>query len=596
MRATFLFLLTLITSLGWGQVAYETDRFDVNIVVATDRSLTVTERILVRFREARRGLVRTLPIVVKGKDSQRTVIYEEISVLQNGAQIPIQQESKSGTLSLRIGDPNRQVTGTVVYDLTYRVRGALSNIGKNDDLGPRVEMLWNAFPSAWPTAVEGSRITISYPDPVTDTFGVRALFGPVGNRAGTEQYWGKPSIGRLDLLTVKLPSRTQAEVDVHKRLEKGYGVTVILALPKGTVATPDDSIITRSNEGMRDFVYTGPNNPLGWFVPFLPLAFVIPWVMKRRNPKPGPLVVRFDPPDGVDAMRAGVLFDGQFQPRDFLAGVVASAQKGAARIQVVDKEMTIHLTGLRPTSLSAMEGRLIDELTPYGPDVTPDALRGQFSHVFRAFEMSALRDMVDEGWRRENPNSALMGCVAFSAVLVCSCAGAFFLGPPACFGAVLAIIALLILFRFPSPWTALGARKKWELEGLREFILRAHKDPLEFAARSNPDAAMYERVLPFAIAFGLVREWSRAFEGLDLPTPEWFDGGGLGYGMWWYGGGFYDASNDWSGAVSDGGSWASGDSGTGGDFTSGGGFDGGGGFDDGGSVGDGGGGGGGGDW
>ena len=34
--------------------------------------------------------------------------------------------------------------------------------------------------------------------------------------------------------------------------------------------------------------------------------------------------------------------------------------------------------------------------------------------------------------------------------------------------------------------------------------------------------------LPYAIAFGVEKEWAKAFEGIIIPNPTWYDGGSGG--------------------------------------------------------------------
>jgi hypothetical protein len=50
-----------------------------------------------------------------------------------------------------------------------------------------------------------------------------------------------------------------------------------------------------------------------------------------------------------------------------------------------------------------------------------------------------------------------------------------------------------------------------------------------------PDQAMFEELLPYAVAFDAVQQWTQAFAGLDLQPPDWYSGydgyGGMDY-LW----------------------------------------------------------------
>lgn len=529
----------------------------------------------------------------------------------NGQQVAA-SKSDDGTLyTLKIGDPGGTVFGHVIYTIQYRVTHALTNEPAGEGLGERAELYWNAVPTGWPTASSHSHIRIEYPDPKPGNFGARVLFGPQNDRAGIQHLFGKPVIGRTDLLETHYNGRTSFDVETKKGIQKGFGVTVVFGLPKGTVEETDDRIMASpraptgtsqedSSDSHDDFSF--PTNPLGLLLPIIPALMAVPWAISRRPKSPGPLVVRFDPPEGIDPIQAGVLADNRFEPRDVLAGIVSLAQKGALVMRAGDS-ITLTLTGARPASLSYLELQLLNALTPFGPEINPSLLVQKFNVSYTSLKFASENSLLKGGLRRP---SASGGC-AMSLVIILFIAlsivgfgvGGFF----GCGGVVGGLIALIVVFRMPSPWTQQGASKRWELDGLREFIMRAQKDPIEFAVKYVPNAALYEKLLPYAIGFGLAREWSSAFQGIDMPAPAWFDGADTHVAWNTY---FYDHYNtfdsEWSHAVTSTPppTWSSGGSGfSGGDsggFSSGGGFDGGGGFSGGGDVGGGGGGGGGGDW
>jgi uncharacterized membrane protein len=64
-----------------------------------------------------------------------------------------------------------------------------------------------------------------------------------------------------------------------------------------------------------------------------------------------------------------------------------------------------------------------------------------------------------------------------------------------------------------------GARAHAWLRGFEEFLSRVEKDRLQRMIES-PEA--FERFLPFAMAFGVERNWARAFEGIARQPPQWY--------------------------------------------------------------------------
>jgi uncharacterized membrane protein YgcG len=66
-----------------------------------------------------------------------------------------------------------------------------------------------------------------------------------------------------------------------------------------------------------------------------------------------------------------------------------------------------------------------------------------------------------------------------------------------------------------------GARARERVLGFEEFLRRVEGDRFERVVRT-PE--MFERLLPFAMAFGVERKWAKAFEGIYRGPPTWYVG------------------------------------------------------------------------
>lgn len=66
-----------------------------------------------------------------------------------------------------------------------------------------------------------------------------------------------------------------------------------------------------------------------------------------------------------------------------------------------------------------------------------------------------------------------------------------------------------------------GAKALWHILGFREFIQCVEHDRLERMLREDPP--LFDRVLPYALVFGIADEWAEKFEGLLKKPPEWFE-------------------------------------------------------------------------
>lgn len=84
------------------------------------------------------------------------------------------------------------------------------------------------------------------------------------------------------------------------------------------------------------------------------------------------------------------------------------------------------------------------------------------------------------------------------------------------------------LLVMPAIWNAgklihASAYKKemqGKLLGLRRFIQTAELERLKMLVDENP--TYYYDVLPYAMAFGLMNDWAKRFEGMTLKEPDWY--------------------------------------------------------------------------
>jgi hypothetical protein len=71
--------------------------------------------------------------------------------------------------------------------------------------------------------------------------------------------------------------------------------------------------------------------------------------------------------------------------------------------------------------------------------------------------------------------------------------------------------------------SAEGTRASGEVLGFREFLERVDEDRLQ---RASPQ--QLERCLPYAIALGVERPWTKQFAGISEEWPNWLDSGVAG--------------------------------------------------------------------
>jgi len=88
--------------------------------------------------------------------------------------------------------------------------------------------------------------------------------------------------------------------------------------------------------------------------------------------------------------------------------------------------------------------------------------------------------------------------------------------------AVVSSVLIMIVFGLIMPArTVLGARQRERVLGFEEFLQRVESDRFERVIKT-PE--MFERFLPFAMAFGVEKKWARAFQDIYREPPTWYVG------------------------------------------------------------------------
>ncbi len=164
--------------------------FDANVVVNRDGSIQVTETIEYDFGGgSRHGIYRSLPVRyamseadVRRLDSEldssrtfeRVTPLTDVSVSSPDRSTPTQFEIEhdGGFESIKIGDPDRYVTGVHTYVIRYRLGGVLNGFDDYD------ELYLDVIGDQWDVGMDSVTATVSAPGTISK---VRCVVGPPGS-------------------------------------------------------------------------------------------------------------------------------------------------------------------------------------------------------------------------------------------------------------------------------------------------------------------------------------------------------------------------------------------------------------------------------
>ncbi len=274
--------------------------YDSDIAVQPDGSLDVTERITVRAEgnNIRRGIYRDFPTRYKDRYGNNVVVdFDMIDVTRNGAPEPWFTEKKSNGVRINTGnDDFLPVPADYTYALHYRTSRQMGFFPDHD------ELYWNAIGTGWAFPILSGAVEVRLPRPVPIT------------EMQAEGYTGGQG-ARGDAFIATLPAPGVAHWRLTRPLAPQEGLTTVLSFPKGLVAEP--------SRGQRIFWFLKDNRGVlvALFGLFVLLAYCITrWRKFGRDPRPGIIITRYEPPQGI--MPAGLRYIKRmaYDTRCFLVG------------------------------------------------------------------------------------------------------------------------------------------------------------------------------------------------------------------------------------------------------------------------------------
>lgn len=494
------------------QRSLEIQRFDANIVVERDGDIDVTERIQAHFTGEWNGLYRKVPVQYRTPQGFNWSIRLELVSATDDQGAPLRTEtSREGHyVKYKVWVPGaRDATRTVL--LRYRARNALRFFEEHD------ELYWNVTGDEWDVALGMVTARVALPAGAT---GIRATsFNGAYGSTATEA-----------AVTVE---DTGVRIVMPRQLEFREGLTAVVGWDKGLVPEP-----TATD---RSFGFLASNWPL--LFPIVVLAGMLAlWWRRGRDPRRLPVSVQYEPPDGLTPAEAGTITDESADMRDITATVVDLAVRGYLRISEKEEEKLFGLLkgeeyvfhrgrpradwqALAPHERSVLEGIFDDGVD----EVELSDLENEFYKTIPEIRKSLMERLVGKRYYAARPDSvrtrwrvgALVVGFAFfiggSAV-----SGRFGLTPVPFMiaGVVSALIILIVGHNMPAR-TVAGTRTLEKVLGFGEFLDRVEKDRFERVVKT-PE--MFERFLPFAMAFGVEKKWARAFRDIYTTPPSWYSG------------------------------------------------------------------------
>jgi uncharacterized membrane protein len=500
-------------------------KFDANVDVLANSSVHVTENITFRFDGGPwHGVYRTIPVEYAGPGGLNYSLYLTVQRItdESGDKLRYETSRERQYLKLKIYVPNAD-NSTHTISIEYTVSDALRFFDDHD------EFYWNITGDGWPMAIAEASAHITLPAGTSD----------IRTNVFTGAYRSTSHNATAEVNGTGVDVHTTATLAMHE------GLTVAVAFDKGSVQ--------ERGPLSTFFLYARSNWPL--VIPFfaLPVMFWM-WWTRGRDPRLRPISAQYEPPEQLTPGEIGTLVDNSVDMRDITASIVDLAVRGYLTIEEKTKDHLLGLTHSKEyvfhlkksqadwASLKAHEQDLLEGLFvngQAGDTVTLAELHNRFYKSIAGIKNEIFGSLVSHGYYARRPDSVRSSYIGAGIVVgfLIFAGGNYFaknsgMAPGPFIAAGVLTGAIVCIFGWFMPARTLsGAAALEKVLGFEDFLNHVEADRFN---RMIKTPEMFEKFLPFAMALGVEKNWSKAFQNIYTEPPQWYQGGNYGSGFYPY--------------------------------------------------------------
>lgn len=524
--------------------------YGVELEVRPDGSLRVEETIDYDIGgNARHGIERDIDTEQKfdGGHNRRYPV-SEVRVSSETAPDQVDVTDSGGSTRLRIGDPDRTITGAHTYVISYTVAAATTRFDDRD------ELYWNAVGPDWDVPIDEVDVRVTGAQVTRAACyagepGGTAPCGSAESSGSTATYSGGP-------------------------VAAGDALTVVAAFPAGSVAAAPPVLVERRTP--RSFLVGDPAFalPVSGLVLGVPVWLLVAGIRRKKAQEAPALAYREghqpELPRGLRPALAGMLLHGTARPVDAATVLLDLSARGFVSISPLPKD-NWRLVAVRPpdASLPPEAHEVFAAAFRRGPDTTLRAASRALVGLRTKLRTIAEAEMLRLGWYRTSPRQK-SGLVVLGVLLM------FFTLPVLLVTGLAAdagliglalgaggIVLIVHAFTRPAPRTEAGEVARAQLIAFRRTLQGI--DPMRLPPGERE--ARLAGLLPYAVALGLASQLAASFSAAGVVA-----GGYAGNPMWWStfagdatrastpassssGGGGFSGSSGGGGGGGGGGSW-----------------------------------------
>lgn len=482
--------------------------FDSKIIAHQDGTFNVIETINYNFGDNNKhGIYRDIPTITKVGELYRQIKINVADIKRDNSNENYSVSNNGSQVSIKIGDPNKTISGNHVYLISYIVENGIGSNYPDHD-----EIYWNVTGNGWKIPILSASTTVS-----TD-FGVSpdkaACF--TGSVGSTEKNCILPSDFPASPITLTTP------------LSSYQGLTVVAGFP---VNTFPKSILS-NNTPTKNYVFSDSNSAWISYLFLVPAVtfnlilapILLVWYFKHKNKNHfGPVSVNFDIPKDsskqvITPAEAGAIDNARLDKNDVIATIFDLAIRKYIKIEQVNKKKTLGIFGggddyqikkLKSyDNVNNFEKLLLNRLFDSGDEMKISSLGEDFYRTFQNLDTELFKSLVSKNYYAKNPKTQK------AALAIAGVAALFLLGP------LLGTVLIFLAFKLNGRTTK-GDEIDFKIDGLKLFLKNMSR---EYKWQAE-NLYIVEKYIPYAMALGYIDEFMKQLKVI-YPNyqPTWYTG------------------------------------------------------------------------
>ncbi|MCL2482357.1 MAG: DUF2207 domain-containing protein [Propionibacteriaceae bacterium] len=514
-------------------------RFDVEATLDNSGTATVTQTIDRNFATPAHGIYVYF-ITRQGYDSShnRVISYSNFQVSSpTGAPVNLQTSQQTNNIQLQIGDPNRTVSGTQTYVVSYTVSGIINPDVASSGLD---ELNWTVIGTGWDVPLTNVTVTVHGPAEISKTVcsagvnysgpcdansssGATATYTqaviPVGQGLSVAAGW---PAGTFPTVTIQLVSNSSNPFDLTNGGAIPAGVALVLTLLAAW-------LLVRINRRGRDEQFAN-------VTPGMLPAEGDKVVIKRAEVRDG--AVEFAPPKGIPPRLVGAIVREGTDQADITATIIDLAVRGYIHMEQQENDsFTLTRTNADQHFLNPVDQHIYSVLFESSPTITSKAMSAEsFYTTYQGFQATVAEEFDAQNWYKTSPKAVVSAYRAGGTVISLAGLGVAYLGFQAAAKGVLGIgwlvipllvlgVGMLALAKRMPVRTPVGSAVAVQSYGFKKYLETAEADQIRWEEGQD----IFSQYLPYAISFGCADRWAKVFQdlvakGAPVPQPVWYTG------------------------------------------------------------------------